>query len=146
MSEPPITWSTKPLETALAAAGGLVLTAVGFTVDPTGRFLVWAAAVLLFGIAALDLVLRPRLRADANGLTVPALRGTTSAPWTVVAVALRQHQRFGRSVPTLELDLDETLFILGRRELGTDPEQVIVELERLRYAGGRDQPTRTEPR
>ncbi|MBA3369218.1 MAG: PH domain-containing protein [Geodermatophilaceae bacterium] len=115
---------------------------LGFTVDPTGRWLVWAAAALLFGIAAVDLVVRPRLRADPFGVTVRALTGTTSAPWPQVAVSLRQHQRFGRSVANLELevgpdverDLEGKLIVLGRRELGADPEEVAAQLTALRSA------------
>lgn len=124
----------------MAAVGGLALAALGFTVDPTGRWLVWAAAALLFGIAAVDLLLRPRLRADDSGVTVRSLTGRTSAPWSQVEVEVRQHQRFGRSVATLELDLDldldEKLIVLGRRELGTDPESVVQQLAGLRSASG----------
>lgn len=108
------------------------MAAIGFTVDPTGRWLVWAAAALLFGIAAVDLVVRPKLRADPYGVTVRALSGATSAPWSEVQVSLRQHQRFGRSVATVELELEEKLIILGRRELGADPEQVAARLAQLR--------------
>lgn len=115
---------------------------LGFTVDPTGRWLVWAAAALLFGIAAVDLVVRPRLRADPFGVTVRALTGTTSTPWPQVAVSLRPHQRFGRSVANLELevgpdverDLEGKLIVLGRRELGADPEEVAAQLTALRSA------------
>lgn len=108
------------------------MAALGFTVDPTGRWLVWAAAALLFGIAAVDLLIRPRLRADDSGVAVRALSGRTSAPWSQVELSLRQVQRFGRSVATLELDLDEKLIVLGRRELGADPEDVIRQLAALR--------------
>ena len=108
------------------------MAAIGFTVDPTGRWLVWAAAALLFGIAAVDLVVRPKLRADPYGVTVRALSGATSPPWSEVQVSLRQHQRFGRSVATVELELEEKLIILGRRELGADPEQVAARLAQLR--------------
>ncbi len=110
------------------------MTALGFTVDPTGRWLVWAAAALLFGIAAVDVVIRPRLRADSSGLTVRSLTGRTRTAWSDVELCLRQHQRFGRSVATLELELDEKLIILGRRELGADPELVVQQLAELRAA------------
>lgn len=125
-------WAPRSGETALAALGGAVMTALGFTVDPTGRWLVWAAAALLFGIGVVDLLVRPRLRADDSGLTVRALTVRRSAPWPQVEMQLRQHQRFGRSVATLELDVEEKLIILGRRELGADPEVVLEQLTRLR--------------
>lgn len=127
-----LSWAPRTAETGLAALGGLAMSALGFTVDPTGRWLVWAAAALLFGIAAIDLLVRPRLSADPYGVTVRALTGTTSAPWVEVEVSLRQHQRFGRSVATLELELDEKLIILGRRELGSDPKEVLARLHDLR--------------
>lgn len=116
----------------MAALGGLVMTGLGFTVDPTGRWLVWAAGLLLFGIAAVDLVIRPRLRADECGLTVRALTGQTVAAWPQVEMNLRRHRRFGRSVATLELDADEDLIVLGRRQLGTKPEDVLAHLVELR--------------
>ncbi len=119
----------------MAVVGGLIMAAVGFTVDPTGRWLVWAAALLLFGIAAMDWVVRPRLAADESGVSLRSLTGRTSAPWSRVEVRLRRHQRFGRSVATLELDVDEELIILGRRELGTDPEAVVAQLIALRGGG-----------
>ena len=108
------------------------MAALGLTVDPTGRWLVWAAAVLLFGIAAVDLLIRPRLRADDLGLTLRSLSGATSAPWSQVEMSLRQQSRLGRSVATLELEVDGKLLILGRRELGADPEQVAQQLTALR--------------
>lgn len=128
-------WAPRPAETALVVVGGLIMTAVSFTVDPTGRWLVWAAAAMLFAIAAMDVVVRPRLQADETGLTVRSLRGRTSAPWSQVEATLRQQQRFGRSVATIELDIDEELFVLGRRELGTDPEAVAAQLVALRDGG-----------
>jgi len=108
------------------------MTVVGFTVDPTGRWLVWAAAALLFGVAAVDLLVRPRLQADNSGLTVRALTGQTVAAWPLVELNLRQQQRFGRSVATIELDIEDKLIVLGRRELGTDPEDVLIQLLELR--------------
>lgn len=108
------------------------MTALGFTVDPTGRWLVWAAAALLFGIAAVDVLIRPRLRADSTGLTVRSLTGRRVARWAEIELSLRRLPRFGRSVPTLELELDGDLIVLGRRELGADPELVVQQLEAIR--------------
>lgn len=125
-------WAPRPGETVLAVVGAVIMAAVGFTVDPTGRWLVWAAAAMLFGIAAMDWVVRPRLQADQYEVIVRSLRGRTSCPWPQVEVSLRRHHRFGRSVETLELDLDEELFVFGRRELGTDPEAVAQHLVALR--------------
>ncbi|MDQ4038980.1 MAG: PH domain-containing protein [Actinomycetota bacterium] len=125
-------WAPRLVETGLAALGGLVMTGLGFTVDPTGRWLVWGAGLLLFGIAALDLAIRPRLQADTSRLVIRTLTGQTVAIWPQVEMNLRQHQRFGRSVATLELDIDDKLIVLGRRELGTDPGEVLAQLIDLR--------------
>ena len=127
-----MSWAPRLAETALAALGGMVLAVVGFTVDPTGRWLVWAAAALLCGVAAVDLLVRPRLQADNSGLTVRALTGQTVAAWPLVEMKLRQQQRFGRSVATIELDIEDKLIVLGRRELGTEPEDVLHQLLELR--------------
>jgi len=110
------------------------MTGLGFTVDPTGRWLVWAAAGMLYAIAAMDIFLRPRLRADAAGVTVRSLSGQRTFPWLALEARLRRIQRFGRSVTTLELDHDDTLIIFGRRELGADPEEVLRQLSDLRPA------------
>ena len=129
-----LSWAPRPAETAVTLAAGLVMAGLGFTVDPTGRWLVWAAAALLFGIAAVDLLLRPRLRADGAGLTVRSMSGGRSASWSQIEMSLRSDQRFGRSVPSLELDIEDDLIIFGRRELGADPTQVLQQLTELRTA------------
>lgn len=127
-----VQWSTKPVETGVAVLGALVLGGLGFTVDPTGRWLVWAGGLLLLGIAVSDVLLRPRLRVDETGVAVRSLGGRTAVRWEQTEVRIRRHQRFGRTVPTLELDLDDKLVILGRRELGTDPDAVESQLNELR--------------
>jgi hypothetical protein len=109
------------------AVAGVGLALAALLVDPVGRVLVGAAALLLLGLAARDAVLRPRLRAGDDGVTVQALSGRTTITWPHVRVRVRTQRRWGLRARTLELEDradDAVLVVLGRRELGADPETV----------------------
>ena len=115
---------------------GLALAAV--PADPVGRVLVGGAALLLLGVAARDAVLRPRVRAAADGVTVRALSGRTTIPWPAVRVRVRAQRRWGLRSRTLELEDrtdDAVLVVLGRRELGADPDTVAEALHAAGAAG-----------
>ena len=130
-------WSTRSGETAGAVLVAAVLAAATLFVDPVGRLLVGAAAAVLAAVAARDLLLRPRLAADGTGVTVRSLTGRTTIPWPALRVRVRVTRRLGTSSRTLELEDardDAVLLVLGRRDLGTDPDAVAVA---LRAAGGR---------
>ncbi|MGY5883092.1 hypothetical protein [Modestobacter lacusdianchii] len=78
-------WSPQVGETVAVAVAGLGLALATLLVDPVGRVLVGAAAVLLLALAARDALLRPRLRADADGvLLVLGRRDLGVDPATVV--------------------------------------------------------------
>ncbi|MFC5996138.1 PH domain-containing protein [Pseudonocardia hispaniensis] len=104
--------------------------------DPAGRLLAGVAAVLLFTAAIFGTVARPRLVAEAAGVTVRGLRGAQHHPWPRVrAIRVMRIRRFGREVPMLELDvLDddgrERLLVFGRLDLGDDPDAVAEALTR----------------
>jgi hypothetical protein len=125
-----VQWSTRPLETVALAVAGVVLAAVAVLLDPVGRVLVGAAAVLLLLLALRDRVLRPRLAIDPGGLLVRRLIGTIELPWALLRVHVRQTRRWGVRSRLLELDTavgqddDGVLVLLGRRDLGADPEDV----------------------
>lgn len=109
------------------AAIGVALALATLLVDPVGRFLVGGGAVLLLGLAARDLLLRPRLRADDRGVTVRTFRGGTTIAWPALLVQVRSSRRWGLQARTLELEDgrdDAVLVVLGRRELGADPAAV----------------------
>lgn len=109
------------------AAAGVALALVTLPVDPVGRVLVGGAAVLLLGLAARDLLLRPRLRADDQGVTVRALTGGITIAWPALRARVRTSRRWGMRARTLELEDgtdDAVLVVLGRRELGQDPDAV----------------------
>jgi Bacterial PH domain len=81
---------------------------------------------------------RPRLRADADGLTVSGMFRTRHHPWPLVQnVRVLQVRRLGRRTSLLEIDTvstngDEQLLVFGRLELAADPEDVAPELLALR--------------
>ena len=120
-------WAPRTGEVVATAAAGLGLALAVLLVDPVGRLLVGAAALLLVGLAVRDAVLRPRLSAGAEGVTVRALSGPTTIPWPQVRVRVRTQRRWGLRARTLELEDradDAVLVVLGRRELGADPQTV----------------------
>lgn len=110
--------------------------------DPTGRLIAGVATVgigfaSLFGSRA-----RPRLRADADGLTVGGLLRTRHHPWPLVQdVRVLRVRRMGRESSLLEIDTQtaggaEHLLVFGRLELNADPEDVAPQLLELRPARG----------
>ncbi|MFC4854875.1 PH domain-containing protein [Actinophytocola glycyrrhizae] len=118
---------------ALAVAAGAWAV---FNPDPPGRVLLGVVALLLAFAGVYTSVARPRLAADQNGLTVRGLTGARSWPWAEVNVRLVRTRRLGRDAATLEVDAENAeppaLVVLGRLDLGTDPEDVVEELLKLR--------------
>jgi hypothetical protein len=122
-----VAWSPRVGETLAAAAVGVALALAAALVDPVGRVLVGAAALVLLALAARDVLIRPRLRAGDQGVTVRALGGTTTIPWAVLQVRVRVTRRLGVRGRTLELEDrsdDAVLVVLGRRDLGEEPQVV----------------------
>ncbi|RBY80854.1 PH domain-containing protein [Geodermatophilus sp. TF02-6] len=97
-------WSARPWETAALAAAGVALGLVAVLLDPVGRVLVGAAAVLLLALAVRDRVLRPRLSAGPAGVAVRTLSGTTRLAWPLLRVAVRETRHWGVRSRLLELD------------------------------------------
>lgn len=135
-------WSPRAAETAAVAVVGLGLALAAVALDAAGRLLVGAAALAVLALAAHDALLRPRLSADDRGVAVRRLGGTAELPWPRLRVGVRTTRRFGVTSRSLELDtaagVDDPgeLVLLGRRDLGADPEEVAAQLHRLRPAGG----------
>jgi Bacterial PH domain len=126
-------WTPRPAETWGTAVAAAVAAAIAATLDPAGELLLGVAAALLAGIAGTDLLLRPRLRADANGIEVRTLSVRRALPWAEVSrVRVDEHSRFGRTARTLEVDAGDTLVLLSRRALGTDPRDVADALAAIR--------------
>lgn len=104
--------------------------------DPPGRVLL-AVVTLLLALAGLfGTMARPRLAADHVGVAVRGLTGTRRWAWAEVNVRLVRTRRLGRETATLEVDAENAeppaLVVLGRLDLGADPEDVVEELLALR--------------
>jgi hypothetical protein len=126
-----VQWSPRTGEVVATAFGGLVLALAVPLVDPVGRVLIGAAALLLLGLAAHDALLRPRLQTREDGVTVRTLTGSTTIAWPHVRAQVRAQRRWGLRARTLELEDgvdDAVLIVLGRRELGADPDTVAAAL------------------
>ncbi|MFL6128343.1 MAG: PH domain-containing protein [Mycobacteriales bacterium] len=124
------------MQTAAAAGGAVVALALAVVADPAGRVLFAVAAVGLLALVALDLVLRPRLAADATGVQVRTLAVRRRLPWSALQrVEVDERNRYGLTARTLELDAGDTLVVLGRWTLGGDPRDVADSLARIRYTG-----------
>lgn len=138
MTQPPgKTWAPQPAIVVLA----WVLAAVAgawavFADDPPGRVLLGVAAMLLAVAGVFALVARPRLAADHEGITVRGLTGARKWAWSEVNVRLVRTRRLGRDTATLEVDAENAeppaLVVLGRLDLGADPEDVVDALLELR--------------
>lgn len=118
---------------AAAAAGWSVLLGVT-AADPPGRLLAGVAAVGLAVAALFGTRARPRLRADAGGLTVRGIGGSRHHPWSRVGgIRVLRIRRWGRDTAMLEIDTAdpdgvERLLVFGRLELDEDPEDVVAQL------------------
>jgi hypothetical protein len=122
-----VQWSPRVGETVAAAAIGVALALAAALVDPVGRVLVGGAAVVLLALAARDLLLRPRLRTGPAGVTVRALGRETTIAWPDLDVRVRTTRRLGVRGHTLELEDrtdDGVLLVLGRHDLGSEPQAV----------------------
>ena len=130
-------WSPRGGETAALAAVAIGLALSVVLLDAAGRVLVGTAAVLLLLVVAHDLRTRPRLHAGPDGVDVRTWTGRRHLPWPVLRVRVRVTRRLGISSRTLELDTaaglddDGVLVVLGRRDLGADPELVARTLREL---------------
>jgi hypothetical protein len=151
--EPALTqrWAT-PLPVVvvgwLAAVGALAWCLLAGA-DAPGRLLIGVAAAACGFLALYGTAVRPRLAADARGVRVRGLTGTMTYDWAAVeSLHVVMTRRWGRSVPTLELDTrrgapdradttdadgpPERLHIFGWLDLGADPRDVADTLRRLR--------------
>src|ERR671928_218983 len=99
-----VQWSPRAAETAALAGVGLGLALAALLVDPLGRVLVGAAALLVLLLAARDALLRPRLTAGPDGVDVRTLTGRRHLPWPGLRVRVRTAKRWGVRSRTLELD------------------------------------------
>jgi hypothetical protein len=132
-----VQWSPRPGETTALVAVALGLALALVFVDAAGRVLVGAGALLLLALAARDVLVRPRLTAGPDGVDVRTWTRGRHLPWPGLRVRVRESRRLGMRSKTLELDTaagpddDGVLVVLGRRDLGADPEDVARALRAL---------------
>ncbi|MGH3438407.1 MAG: PH domain-containing protein [Sciscionella sp.] len=126
-------WSPSP---ALVVIGWLftaaVVLAAVLSPQAMGKLLLGVAALLLALLALHGSVARPRLAAADQGLAVRGLLTTRHFEWPATQIRIRHIRRFGRDTSTLELESGQTLVVLGRLDLGADPEDVAAALRSLR--------------
>ena len=130
-------WSPRPAQTVVLGLLGLALALAVVVLDTAGRVLVGTAALLVLLLAARDLVGRPRLSAGPDGVQVRSWTTRRHLPWPVLRIRVRASRRLGVTSRALELDTaagpDDVgvLVLLGRRDLGADPEEVARALRAL---------------
>ncbi|RZS37551.1 PH (Pleckstrin Homology) domain-containing protein [Herbihabitans rhizosphaerae] len=115
----------------LAAGAGVW---VALSEDPRGQVLIAVAAAALVLLALSGTLARPRLAADADGVTVRGLTRTRHWSWAQASVRLATHRRLGREQPVVEIDVHDRddLVVLGWLDLGEDPRDVIESIAALR--------------
>ena len=130
-------WSPRPAQTVVLGLLGLALALAVVVLDAAGRVLVGTAALLVLLLAARDLMARPRLSAGPDGVEVRSWTTRRHLPWPLLRIRVRASRRLVTPSRALELDTaagpdDEgVLVLLGRRDLGADPEDVARALRAL---------------
>ncbi|MDP0400173.1 PH domain-containing protein [Tsukamurella strandjordii] len=129
-------WSAPRSVGVVLLVAGVVLGAAtaffGAVSDPVGIVLVGLGTVLLAYLGASVLILRPRLAADAEGVTYRGAFGRKHFPWDGLQIKRTSTKHWGRESVLLELSRGDDLLFLGRWELGEAPTVVAQELEELR--------------
>ncbi len=136
-------WSPAPGLVVLAwavTAAAATWTAAAWlsSADPAGGLIAAVATVGAGLAAAFGTRARPRLRADADGVTVRGLLRSRHHPWPLVqGVRVLRVRRLGRESSLLELDTvaadgTERLYVFGRLDLAADPEDVAPRLADVR--------------
>ncbi|WP_214406697.1 PH domain-containing protein [Pseudonocardia lacus] len=111
--------------------------------DPAGLLIAGTTAVGLVVAALFGTRARPRLRADADGLTVGGLLRARHYPWPLVGdLRVLRTRRLGLRGSLLEIDAAtadgrERLLVFGRLDLDQDPQDVAPQVLALRPARGR---------
>ncbi|WP_052305199.1 PH domain-containing protein [Stackebrandtia nassauensis] len=136
MTESALRWRVPRHVVAVKVASTAVfaLSALWFSGD-VARFSVAVGATLLAGAYAVrDLVAPIRLTADAEGVGVSrGFFGLRYVAWSEIArIRVDERRRFGATTKLLEIDVDYTLFLFSRHELGAEPDEVADALRELR--------------
>lgn len=116
----------------------MAIASVTVVTDPPGRILAGIAAAGLILFAGMTWRARPKLAITPDGL---ALRGWFRTQLLrrsdIKIVRITEFRRHGRTVRLLEVETaDGGLVIFSRRDLGTNPLEVLDALTDAGYAGG----------
>ncbi|WP_231390200.1 PH domain-containing protein [Nocardia sp. CNY236] len=132
-----LAWTTPAAALVAVTLGGIALAvAAVLAADATSRLLVGLAAAGLLGLAVLGFRQRPRLSVLTGArprLVVRTLLGADEyTADRILRARVVSFRRLGRTMPTLELDVErdgsERLLIFSRWDLGTDPVVVYQDL------------------
>ncbi|MEB3370701.1 PH domain-containing protein [Saccharopolyspora mangrovi] len=100
--------------------------------SPTDKVFVGVLALALLAASAFGTLCRPRLEADATGVTVRTLTGRKHHSWDEITIRVRETRRLGLTGTSLELDANPDLTVLTRLDLGQDPYAAADALHALR--------------
>jgi hypothetical protein len=123
--QPAASWTAGRLGVAAVLLGCLPL------VDRLGWVLAVPVAGACLAAVTRDVLLRPTLQADADGVTVVDGVRRVRAGWDEVE---RLRTVRDRRAPLLELDLGTRVVVLPARRLGAPVDEVLAALEELRQA------------
>ena len=140
----PLTWGFQPLLVAVAGLAAALAAVLGLLLRGSeDRLVAWVAAAVLALAALAAWSMRRRLEIDPNGFVVRGPLGARRYRWSQVSsIAAPTRRRRGLTSVSVEIELlDDSLIVLGRLELGTDPAAVAATL--LACRAGADQPPRT---
>ena len=120
--------------TILAGLGSAAaVLAAALSGDPAGHVLFSAAALLLLGYVATDLIFRPRLTASPAGVVINTPFTRARLSWDEVT-EVRADTRFRRGLRTvtLEIDAGAVLAVFTRRTLGVEPDVAAARIAAVR--------------
>ena len=127
-------YGPQPAVLALQVVAALALIAVAvLSGDLGGRLLGGAAGLLLVAVAVHDLVLRPVLVVEGDGIVVATVGGRRRLVWSQVErIDASTDIRRGVRSRLLEIDAGGTLVLLSQRRLGREPADVVEEIAAVR--------------
>lgn len=128
-STPTAQWRVPAKLPVVKAAGAVVLVTLGLLLsegDPVQVALAVLGGVGLAGWALRDVLAPVRLAVDPAGVTVVrGFAGRRRLDWaSIESVSVDDRPRFGVRSQFLEIDAGDTLYLLSRHDLGTDPTTV----------------------
>ncbi|WP_197284945.1 PH domain-containing protein [Sciscionella sediminilitoris] len=133
-----VSWTTPVGAVVVSVLATVVSVLVAVLSSARAGVLFWSLVAIVFAAYTVHwLRARPRLSADPSGITVRGTLHTYRLDHGQVRVGLRSTRRLGRTGQLLELDGidthgEERLVLLGRFDLGAEPDEVHRQLTALR--------------